>query len=190
MADTQPSEDADFDFERRKTRLCMHPLSPLRRGKEDSVMERADSLLAPVLDRLGITEEVRLHRIKRDWHTLFDKPLSEHMSPSKLSGKELLLNVDSPIWSQQLTFYKRDITKKLRGYGVSGVRFRIGRITRNKCDENEIGVPCPLSPEDEKFVAALGSDIEDEPLREAVKKAVEKHLSSAARRTRNAAHKL
>ncbi len=99
-------------------------------------MEKAGSLLEPVVKRLGIESGVRLSRIKNDWHTLFEKPLSLHMSPSRLTGGELLLNVDSPIWIQQLNFLKKEILKKLSRYGVREIRFRIGKVCPVKaCEE-------------------------------------------------------
>ncbi len=139
-------------------------------------MEKAGSLLGPVIKRLGIESGVRLSRIKNDWYTLFDKPLSLHMSPSKLTEGELLLNVDSPMWIQQLNFYKKEITAKLSGHGVREIRFRIGKVSTLKPREENSRKPSKLSSEDERFIEGIADTIGDTELRNAVRRAAEKSL--------------
>ncbi len=147
-------------------------------------MEKAGSLLGPVVKRLGIESGVRLLRIKNDWHTLFDKPLSLHMSPSRLSKGELLLNVDSPLWVQQLNFYKKEITAKLRGHGVREIRFKIGRVSPLKPRKETAGQLSELSSEDVRFIEELVDTIEDTGLREAVRGAAEKSLKTKKKEKR------
>jgi len=139
-------------------------------------MEKAGSLLGPVVKRLGIESGVRLSRIKYDWHTLFDKPLSLHMSPSKLTEGELLLNVDSPMWVQQLNFYKKEITAKLSGHGVREIRFRIGKVSPLRPREENGRKLSELSSEDARFIEGLVDVIDDAELRNAVRGAAEKSL--------------
>ncbi|MDA8077798.1 MAG: DUF721 domain-containing protein [Nitrospiraceae bacterium] len=138
-------------------------------------MEKTDSLLAPVLKRLGIEDGVRLARIKASWESLFDQPLSLHMSPSRFAEGELLINVDSPLWMQQLTFCSREILKKLALFGVREVRFRIGSVYRRKKPEQEAPAR-RLSHEDAAFVADLAAGIGDEEIRSAIKAAAERSL--------------
>ena len=138
-------------------------------------MEKTDSLLAPVLKRLGIEDGVRLDRIKTSWESLFDQPLSLHMSPSRFAEGELLINVDSPLWMQQLTFCRQEIIKKLALYGVREVRFRIGGIYRKKKREQERPARL-LSHEDAAFVEGLIAGIGDEEIRAAIKAAAERSL--------------
>jgi len=139
-------------------------------------MEKAGSLLGPVVKRLGIESGVRLSRIKNDWHTLFDKPLSLHMSPSRLTEGELLLNVDSPMWVQQLTFYKKEITAKLSGHGVRAIRFKIGKVSPLEPCEEKGRELSELSAEDGRFIEGLVDAIGDDELRNVVRSAVEKSL--------------
>ena len=139
-------------------------------------MEKAGSLLGPVVKRLGIESGVRLSRIKNDWQTLFDKPLSLHMSPSRLTEGELLLNVDSPVWVQQLNFYKREITEKLSGHGVRAIRFKIGKVSPVRPREEKGRKLSELSVEDTRFIEGLVETIDDTELRNAVRSAAEKSL--------------
>ena len=139
-------------------------------------MEKAGPLLGPVLRRLGIEAGVRLARIRNDWHKIFDKTLSAHMSPSQFSEGELLLNVDSPIWIQQLSFYKKDLTAKLGAYGVREVRFRIGRVGRTQQVKEAAPAAAELTAEEKEFIDGLLEKIGDAELRSAVRAAAEKSL--------------
>lgn len=147
-------------------------------------MIRADSLLRPILKNLGIEDGSRLAQIKQNWQKIISRPLSSHMSPSKLSGSELLLNVDSPIWLQQLGYYKREITEKLNAYGVRNVRFRLGKISQDKQHESHEEKIAELSSEETLFIAELISKLSDETIKDALKNAVEKSLRAAKRHTK------
>lgn len=141
-------------------------------------MEKADSLLAPLLRRLGLEDDVRLVRIKTAWPTIFSEPLCSHMLPSKLSGGELLLNVDSPLWIQQLSFSRKEILQKLSAFGVREIRFRIGSLARKSQEPLQVKKAALLSAEDAAFLEELVSGMADEALQEAIRSAAEKHLRS------------
>lgn len=141
-------------------------------------MYKAGSLIAPIIKKLGIEDSVRLTQIKNDWHKMFDRTLSLHMSPSQLSEGELLLNVDSPMWLQQLNYYKREILKKLSTYDIRDVRFRIGRVSQKKRLEPHEERLKELSPEDARFIAELVSGLGDDGLKNAVRVAAEKALKA------------
>ncbi|OHE57235.1 MAG: hypothetical protein A2Z47_09055 [Thermodesulfovibrio sp. RBG_19FT_COMBO_42_12] len=141
-------------------------------------MNSVDSLLTPFIRELGIEDGVRLAEIKRNWHNLFNKPLSHHMSPSMLSRGEILLNVDSPVWLQELQYYKDDILKKMRSYGVKAVRFRIGRVSKMsevRSQKSEVRKP---THEEISYIEDTVSKIDDEALRETVRRTIEKAITS------------
>jgi len=139
-------------------------------------VEKASHALSPLLKRLGLAAGVRLGRIRSEWDSLFGPTLSAHMSPSRLAEGELLVNVDQPIWMQQLTFHKRQIVEKLRPYGVKEVRFRIGRIYRTKTPGPAVRESAELSTEDAAFVETLLSGVGDENLKKAIRSAAEKSM--------------
>ena len=92
-------------------------------------MRRADSLLTPLISDLGIRDGVRLAGIRKDWSSIFADPVPLHTYPLTLSGDELVVAVDSPVWLQEMQFYKENVIKRLASYGVKAVRFRIGRVS-------------------------------------------------------------
>lgn len=142
-------------------------------------MNRASSVLGPIIRRLGIGDGVMLARIKNDWHTIFEKTLSLHMSPSRLSEGELLLNVDPPIWIQQLTYHKAAILKKLSPYGIKTVRFRAGKISKDRHKPVVPDAPAELSTEEAAFISDLVSEIGDDELRNSVRGAAEKAMKAS-----------
>lgn len=129
-----------------------------------------------LIRQLGLEEGVKLFQIRNSWTSIFSEPLTLHMWPVKLSEGELLIQVDSPLWMQQLTFLKRDIVTKLSRYGVRDIRFRLGKIYREDFGKPEEKPARHLSPDDRSFLDGLASEISDEDIRTAVKKAAEKSL--------------
>lgn len=160
----------------------MYEVSPLRYGAEGSLMRRADSLLQTFIRELGIEDSVRLAEIKKNWRNLFNEPLSFHMSPCSLSGGELLINVDSPVWLQELHYHKENIIEKLSPYGIREVRFRLGRVsTRGRPGERgqqRTFADNQLTTEERAYIEETLSQIDDEALRGTVKTAIEKAIAS------------
>lgn len=146
------------------------------RSRRSSKLEKASTLLEPVINSLGIASGVRLSRIKKDWDRIFEKPLSIHMWPSKFSEDILLINVDSPAWVHHLGYHKPAIISKLGRYGVTDIRFRVGRISKKECPPSESGNLPELGSEDLCFIEGLASEIGDDSLRSAIRGAVEKSI--------------
>lgn len=160
----------------------MYKMHPIWTNKKGGLVKRADSLILPLIKELGIEEGVRLAEIKKHWYDLFNEPLSYHMSPSKLSGGEILLNVDSPVWLHELNFFKEEIFKKLSSYGVKSVRFRLGRTSirgKSKNRPQSAGsVIKPLRDDEISYIKETVSLIHDQELRDKVRKAIEKAIIS------------
>ncbi len=141
-------------------------------------MKKAGDLLIPFIKNLGIEDNIRLSEIKKKWNILFKDPLSFHIYPFKFSEGEILINVDSPIWLNELNYYKKDILKKLSDYGVKEVRFRLGRVlatTKNRSQKKE---NITLTPEERSYVKELVSQINDQELKDKIKKAIEKSITT------------
>ena len=144
-------------------------------------MKKAEAVLGPMLKRLGIESGVKLERIRSDWFDIFEASLSSHMYPAGCTQDELLLNVDSPAWMQQLSYYKKDILRKLAAYGITGVRFRIGKVREKRQPHEERKKVRMLTDDDISFASSVVSEIGDAQVRESIRKAIEKSLSSSRR---------
>jgi hypothetical protein len=141
-------------------------------------VNRADNLLLPLIRNLGIEDGIRLAEIHKNWYDLFKDPLASHMSPYNLSEGEILLTVDSPVWLQELNYYKVDIVKKLNPYGVKDVRFRLGRVsTKSKTGvHSQKSKVKALTTEELFYIEKTISQINDEKLKETVQRAMKKAL--------------
>jgi hypothetical protein len=142
-------------------------------------MKRADSLLRSLISDLGIEDAVRLDEIKRNWNTLFREPLSFHMTPAAFSRKELLIVVDSPVWLQELKFYKEDIMKKLKLYGVAAIKFRLGRVpTQRSKSAGRKQEARKITENGHVFIREAVAGIGDKDLKKSLTVVLEKALSS------------
>lgn len=142
-------------------------------------MKRADSLLTPLIRNLGIEDAVRLGYIKKEWACIFERPVSLHMSPANLKEGELLINVDSPVWLQQLSFYKETIIKKLHHVGIKTVRFKLGRVLPEKKQDKTTPFEIKgqaLTVKEHSYIEETVSSIPDQELRDRIKKAIEKSI--------------
>ena len=154
----------------------------IRNCEKDSLVKKADTVISVIIKRLGIEDGVRLIQLKNSWYQIFNEQLSPHMFPQSFSEGELLLTVDSPVWIQNLTYYKIEILKKLSAYGVKNIRFRLGRLSQKKPRPHCRQEILDLSPEDVFFISSLIADIRDEALKEAIRTAAEKSLKSVKKK--------
>lgn len=153
-------------------------MSALRGGEKSGLLKRADSVLTPLIRNLGIENGVRLAQIRAHWHTLFQQPLSLHVWPSQLSGDELVLNVDSAVWLQELTFHKPTIIERLSPYRIQTIRFRLGRVAPPGRGEKKKPIARrALTPSDCTFVEEALASIDDPDLKKVLKRVVEKSLT-------------
>ena len=141
-------------------------------------MKKTGAVLDSLLKNLGLESGVRLARIKQDWYELFDEQITSHLFPVNFSEGELLFHVTSPIWMQQFSYHKSEIIRKLSTYGVQNIRFRLGRVPQKKLERTPLRKSRELTPENRLFISELLSDINDENLKDAIKNAAEKSLTS------------
>lgn len=143
-------------------------------------MKKVGSLISPLVKEFGIEEAVRLGAIKREWGNVFGEPLSLHMSPVRLKNGELLVNVDSPVWLQQLTFLKTQIIGKLSHLEVKELRFMLGRVApqQRKNIQPVRTKERSLSTEAIRQIEETTAGIEDSALKESIRKTMERALST------------
>lgn len=143
-------------------------------------MKRIGNLISPLVAGLGLEEAMRFEQIRNEWPDIFREPLSLHMSPCSLKHGELLITVDSPAWHQQLIFLKSEILKNVSPYGVKEVRFRVGtvRTKAKSAPQNPQQKKIPLDRHSLQQIEETVSALEDGPLKESIRKTMEKSLSA------------
>ena len=161
-------------------------MCPFRSREKSGLVRKLDFILRPVIKNLEIEDGVRFSEIRKNWLLLFQKPLTYHVAPALFSEGELVLNVDSPGWLQELKFLTADIVKKLTPYGVRTIRLRLGRVSLN-CKSSQSAVSKDgvrhaaarqFTPEEISYVRHTISGIDNEELKGAIGAVIEKAISS------------
>ena len=103
-----------------------------------------------------------------------------------MNAGELLINVDSPAWLQELKFFRDDIQKKLHPYGIQSVRFRLGRVSMNAMPDNKSRAreARQLDEEERLFIENAVTGIDDDSIKHTLKKTIEKAITSGRTKIR------
>ena len=66
------------------------------------------------------------------WDDVVDKKIQKHTRPIKLQRGALYVMTDSPVWAQELNFFKKEIIDKINDKAgekiVKDIRFKVGGI--------------------------------------------------------------
>ena len=99
-----------------------------RKGRFESVGD----LVGKVLGDLGLDGVALAHRIGAQWEEIVGAQVAAHCRPLGMRGTVLELEVDSPVWSQQLQLRKPEILAKLAAQlgkdAPRELRFQVGYV--------------------------------------------------------------
>lgn len=148
-------------------------------------MKKVGTLLSSIFKDLGIEDNHILNSMQKEWHRLFNEPLSLHTYPVEIKNGELTINVDSPAWLAQLKFFRQDIIKKLHAYSINSVKFKHGRVySRGVKGSRGQGVkgtkpsnPRPLESSELAWLNQTVSTVSDSELQENIRKAILKAVT-------------
>jgi len=91
-------------------------------------------VLSSVLGDLGLDAVARAHEIGARWEELVGAQLAAHCRPVGMRGETLEIEVESPVWSQQLQLRKPELLRRLEaGLGSAApreLRFQVGYARR------------------------------------------------------------
>jgi predicted nucleic acid-binding Zn ribbon protein len=97
-------------------------------------MQNVGDLVGQVLGELGLEGVALAHRIGEQWEEIVGPQVALHCRPKGLRGEVLELEVDSPVWSQQLQLRKTELLAKLgERLGSAApreLRFQVGYARR------------------------------------------------------------
>lgn len=151
-------------------------------------MEKAGSILSSIFKNIGIEDRLTLARLQREWPELFEAPLSLHTCPSSLNNGSLSINVDSPLWLQQLKFFKQAMLSKLETHGINSITFKHGRTNlpshdrARSCSGQNISKESKLDAADTEWIEQTLSDIDDTELQDTIRSVIEKALLKNVKR--------
>jgi len=84
--------------------------------KEKSEMENINSILNSLIKKRNWEWSFSLNKLKQEWENIVNKNIANHSQPVFIKNKVLYIEVDSPIWSNELVFLKEKIIDKINGY--------------------------------------------------------------------------
>jgi hypothetical protein len=151
-------------------------------------MKKVGTLLSSIFKDLGIEDNLILNSMQKEWHRLFNEPLSLHTYPVEIKNGELTINVDSPVWLAQLKFFRQDIIKKLHTYSINSVKFKHGRVYQKKVESSDLRIKNeknsktqnskPLTHSEIAWLNQTVSTVSDSELQENIRKAILKAVMS------------
>ncbi|MFT4586767.1 MAG: hypothetical protein ACI9VS_002479 [Candidatus Binatia bacterium] len=105
-------------------------LDPLEKARALSARS-AGALMPRVMKTLGLDRRRAEAEIVRVWKDLIDPEVTAHAQPVNLHKGTLFVNVDSPVWKDEITRYRRhDILRRMQSsFGreaIKRISFRIG----------------------------------------------------------------
>jgi len=99
-------------------------------------MERISRILDEIIKRYGLEGKVMEYKLSVHWKDIVGEIIASHTRPAGIRYKKLKILVDSPVWLQEISFYKHEIIEKInRHFGktlVTKVYFKIGEIGDNQ----------------------------------------------------------
>lgn len=105
-----------------------------RRGGPKRAPVAIGDLVGSVLGDLGLDHVAQAHRIGACWAEVVGDAVAAHCRPLGLRGDVLEVEVDSPIWSQELQLRKPELLGALaRRFGDEApreLRFQVGYARR------------------------------------------------------------
>ncbi len=101
-----------------------------RPGRRKGTPTAVGDLIGRVLGDLGLDGVAKAHQIGARWEEIVGPQVAAHCRPLGLRGEVLELEVDSPVWSQQLQLRKPELLAALeRAFGADApreLRFQVG----------------------------------------------------------------
>jgi predicted nucleic acid-binding Zn ribbon protein len=137
------------------------------------------STLQGVLKSTELEARVKEHTCVLVWDEVVGEQLARSAQPEFIRDGIMFVATKSAVWSNELTFYKRDLISRLNsrvgGYVLKDMVFKVGRTARKKNpaqlagDQKPVLAGIKLSNDELKHIEAVSSSVGEE-LRESFKK--------------------
>ena len=86
----------------------------MRRRRRRSQPRELSGVLGQVLDELGMDSAAAAFRIGERWSELVGADVAAHCRPTEVRGRLLEVEVESPVWAQQLQLQRPAMLAALR----------------------------------------------------------------------------
>jgi len=90
------------------------------------------NILGDTLNRFRADSDLELTSVFTIWKNVVGEAIANNSKPGGFKGKILLVYVSSPVWIQELQYYKKDMITKINdALGkelVCDIKFKIGAV--------------------------------------------------------------
>ncbi len=156
-------------------------------GKRERRPRAAGEILSQAIERWGIGDEVRAHRVFEVWEEAVGPQVAAHARPVEIRRRVLRVHVDQSGWFQQLVYLKplllEKLNERLGGAVLSDVELRLGalppRPTREASPARAPEEPPALAPDAAARVRGEVDRIHDPILRDLLGRLLSKHSRGA-----------
>lgn len=76
-------------------------------------MQRVSNILNKLLKQYGLEGKMIEYTIADKWEAIVGKIIASHSYPAGIHHRRLYIVVDSPVWVQEISFYKNDLIEKV-----------------------------------------------------------------------------
>ena len=95
--------------------------------------ERIGEVLLKVISDLGLAKKMSEQRAVTEWPDIVGPRVAEHARALRVTGGRLFVEVDSSVWSQELSLMKRrilrEVNKRVGREAIEHVHFVLGGST-------------------------------------------------------------
>lgn len=146
-------------------------------------MEKIDNVLSEALKNTSIGTKIKKAQIFLNYEELVGKQIAKISVPTRVKARTLFIGVQSPSWSNQLYFFKRELLGKINSVFdkplIDDIKFHIYIFDetpefKEKPYKNDIKIEIPEKKL--KMVYNISSKIEDENLRQKFAKLMVKDI--------------
>ena len=116
-----PYPSADSLAKKKKRKLTQRNWGGYRVKKENwrlKTPQGVDSVLKRLFSKPSMQAKFSKYAFVSHWYEIVGKDIAEHAKPLKLANKILYIQVDSPLWAQELGFLKDEILDRLKSYAT------------------------------------------------------------------------
>lgn len=94
--------------------------------------ENIREVLARAIGRSKLRAELKKFEFKNHWKTIVGDQIASHAKPAGFRGNALIVQVDSSVWAQELSFQKKTILARIKRFvpenrDIEDIVFSIGR---------------------------------------------------------------
>ncbi len=137
-------------------------------------MKELRHILSGIVSDLGISNDLKLIKIKSEWKNITGELIFMHSEPWSLKDGILIVKVDSPHWMQEIKFHENLIIERINDHAIREIKLKLGRIERHAHGRGKKSRKSSLNRDDMRFIDMVTSEIKDEGLKYSIRRAIEK----------------